>query len=445
VIPAYKGRDPKQVWPQFFKTQKPGFDLVRRTTSRLHDEKEHEHVIALIEAALIHGQSQPWMYEVLALSMEIAGRPKEDVERVVLSLTDFGQVDFQTMMYSGAYLSRFERHAPALKLYRQASRMLPERPEPYLLGLKLAQKSGNIDDLQWAACGILQQAWDIEYQQQHREAENAALEAGRQLRKAGNESRAQELEQAVAQARLVDFEVRVEWSGSADLDLLVEEPSGTVCSFESRETLAGGRLLHDGCGPAPSNCYELYVCPLAMKGDYRIRVRKSWGDPVGNRAVVKITARGGAAGEMQSTETLVLDGDEAELRFRLEQGRRTQPRILGMGLPQDDLLHALQQVGQSRRPVATTRQGQQAAQEFLESRSPTTRGGRRAGAVAVAPQVTVIPEGTSLTSQAVISDDRRYVRLSVAPVFSNITDVFTFNYLNSGNGASGPTGAGRNP
>ena len=68
---------------------------------KLHRAKKYEHVIAAIEAALVSGQSQPWMYEVLALSMEVAGRSKEDVERVVLSGVDFAGADFQSMMFSG--------------------------------------------------------------------------------------------------------------------------------------------------------------------------------------------------------------------------------------------------------------------------------------------------------------------------------------------------------
>ena len=39
------------------------------------------------------------------------------------------------------------------------------------------------------------------------------------------------------------------------------------------------------------------------------------------------------------------------------------------------------------------------------------------------PQITVLPEGVTMTVQAVISADRRYVRLTVIPSFTAITDV----------------------
>ena len=45
------------------------------------------------------------------------------------------------------------------------------------------------------------------------------------------------------------------------------------------------------------------------------------------------------------------------------------------------------------------------------------------------PVIAVIPEGISLDVTAVVSADRRFVRLTVAPLFSNITDVFTFSFV----------------
>ncbi len=41
------------------------------------------------------------MYEILAVTMEAAGRPQEDVDRVILSVADFGNASYDTMMYSG--------------------------------------------------------------------------------------------------------------------------------------------------------------------------------------------------------------------------------------------------------------------------------------------------------------------------------------------------------
>jgi general secretion pathway protein D len=54
----------------------------------------------------------------------------------------------------------------------------------------------------------------------------------------------------------------------------------------------------------------------------------------------------------------------------------------------------------------------------------------------------VIPNGIFLTVTAVISADRRFVRLTVLPNFSTVTDVFTFSFLSSGGAGGGGAQAG---
>jgi hypothetical protein len=63
-----------------------------------------------------------------------------------------------------------------------------------------------------------------------------------------------------------------------------------------------------------------------------------------------------------------------------------------------------------------------------------------AGQAGYQPVITILPEGISNTVFGIVSADRRYVRLSMAPLFSAINDVFTFSFLSSGGG-----GAGGNP
>jgi hypothetical protein len=70
-------------------------------------------------------------------------------------------------------------------------------------------------------------------------------------------------------------------------------------------------------------------------------------------------------------------------------------------------------------------------------------------AVGFTPQITEIQEGVQMGVAAVVSADRRFVRLSVYPVFRQITDIFTFTFVQSGStqgaqgmgpGASGSSG-----
>ena len=52
-------------------------------------------------------------------------------------------------------------------------------------------------------------------------------------------------------------------------------------------------------------------------------------------------------------------------------------------------------------------------------------------AAAQQPVIVVLSQGTSLTVQAVVSNDRRFVRLTVVPFFSQIGDVNTFTFTGS--------------
>ena len=53
---------------------------------------------------------------------------------------------------------------------------------------------------------------------------------------------------------------------------------------------------------------------------------------------------------------------------------------------------------------------------------------RKASPVGFAPAITILPQGAGMTTSAVVSGDRRYVRIGVTPYFSHIGKVNTFNF-----------------
>jgi hypothetical protein len=66
------------------------------------------------------------------------------------------------------------------------------------------------------------------------------------------------------------------------------------------------------------------------------------------------------------------------------------------------------------------------------------------GAVGYQPVIITLPEGANMSAVAVVSSDRRYVRITPQPLFSGITKVNTFNYATGSSGTSngGSGGAG---
>lgn len=430
---------PEEIWHDFFSKRKPGPSEVRKIVLRLHNAKKHEHVIAAVGAALVNDQSQPWMYEVLALSMEIAGRPKEEVERAVYSAVDLTGVSFRNVMMSAAYLTRFNRPEAALHMYEQASRVAKTRPEPYIMGLKLARKLNDYDAVRWAMPGVLMYAWTDGYKLLHKQAEDAALVAEQELRKSGREEEAKAMRQALEKAKQRDLRLRLSWSGVGDLDLLVEEPPGSVCSFSNPQTIGGGSLVHDGYGPQQENCFEQYVCAFGMPGTYRVRIRHAYGEIVGKRAKLTIVRYQGTEHETKRELTVQLGEEDQIVRLSLERGRRED-------LARVDRSSRSPRIPSRRRSLLQMvgrmdAESKRAARDFGASRDRAN--------VGFTPVITTLSEGVTMSALAVVSGDRRYVRITTAPNFSNITDVFTFSFtggnqgnVQQGGGQGGPMGFG---
>ena len=78
------------------------------------------------------------------------------------------------------------------------------------------------------------------------------------------------------------------------------------------------------------------------------------------------------------------------------------------------------------------------ARPFVTSLVPTVG----FASVGFTPQITVIPDGVFMTVLAVISADRRFVRLTVSPQFTTITDVQSFSFAGGGAAGAGLGGGG---
>ena len=416
-MPKLDGAPPREIWRQFFVEQKPHPAEVAAIVTLLTREQNHEHVIASIEMALIHSQPQPWMYEVLGLSMQLAGRPQKDIERVMLSRVDFTASSVPELMISAAYLRRLGFDQRALTLYQQASRLAPARPEPYILGLRVARELKDASGVEWGAAGVLTNVWQPGYEAHHREAEGIAAAVEEELRAAKKLAEADTLKASVAAAHQRDLMLRLSWSGSADLDLSIEEPNGSICAFDNPYTEAGGAHTHDGYGSMSDNCFEEYLCASGLPGDYLIRISSQSGAVVGGRAELIIRRYVGTPDETTKSMSIVIDGKDKIIRLSLNEGRRLALR----DKPVEQPIQPAQAVrGPFDRPqVTVSRQGQGPG-------GGIGQGGIQSGAIGFQPVITTIPDGVGLSAMAVVTGDRRYVKMSLAPFFQTIINVDQF-------------------
>jgi hypothetical protein len=138
-------------------------------------------------------------------------------------------------------------------------------------------------------------------------------------------------------------------------------------------------------------------------------------------------------------QQIELVDDDAMVVFDLNRGRRTDPleaaQLAGAVKRQEAISRAVlaQQLGSGADPrVAPTR--------------PLDALARRAffggGAVGYQPIIITLPEGRTMIATAVMSADRRYVRVGVAPTISDVPRVTTFTFAGAAEEVGGGGGGG---
>ncbi len=455
TIAVPEGADPPAFWNDYFARHSESQAVVRETARHFMNTKKFAHVIALVDAALKNRQAQPWMYEMLGLAMLADGRSTAEVERALMSAVDFAQ-NATHLVYLGDYLSKLGLDRRALQLYQQASESEPTLIEPYLNGLRLAQKLNDLDGIQWSTVGILGQAWPDDQVEIWRGAYRTAAATLEQLRAQKRKADADAYKSALDQALERDIIVRVQWTGDAEVDLLVEEPTGTVCSFRNARTASGGVLLGDTATRLDSGTSngrsEFYVCPKGFDGNYRMLVRRVWGKLATDKVTVEVYTHYTGSDTAPVRKQIPLGKDDALVTFDLKSGRRTEP------IAEQQLANVVAgQVAVGRGILAqqlAAMNNPAALGSLLNSRGGLggSNGGLGGlvngfnpffarGGVGYQPVIVTLPEGANIGVTAVVSHDRRYVRITPSPLFSGISEVNTFNFVSGMSGTSnGGTG-----
>ena len=448
---------PQSVWGGIFQTDQAITPAdVREAVRRLLAAQKFDYLLELLNAALRHQRPEPWMYEGMALAMEAAGRPGDEIERVLMSAADFA-VEPLDLLALGIQLERHGLDARALSVYRQAASLAPQWAEPYVAGLKVAQKLQDLEGIQWSTVGILSQAFPREYQDVWLNALRTAKATLDELKAKKLEEQASRYQAALDEAVARDCVIEVSWLGEADVDLIVEEPAGTLCSLRNPRTTSGGVLVGDASSRSArkgdEGYREYYVCPRGFSGTYRGLIRRVWGEVAGGKVKVTIHTHLLTDKAQSLTRMVEMKNDEAVIQFELADGRLQAPlneRMLAAAVTNH--LELRNRILAQQLPAGQAAQVDPGAMaSYLESRSDgTIPGGAggilpfvpvRGGAVGYAPQITVVPEGAFMMTSAVISADRRYVRINPVPFFSAITEVNTFNFI-TGEGAQGRGGTG---
>lgn len=314
-----------QAWDQVLSQESLTNDQIADAVAYLHDKKHYDAAVEGLQSAIRNDRSAPWIYDVLALEMKLAGRPSKDIARVLESRIDFSTSDVQQMLITAALLSRFEAWEEAIAICREATEINPEIPQIWLLGRSVADKSKQKEAQVFFRCGILTYDWGTDFESHHEEARKVVNELCGELEKQNQKERAADFRKQLAEAMTRDLVVNLVWVGAADLDLSVVEPGGEKCSRKQKLTANRGRLVRENSlGDAPTAKHrETYVCQTAPSGEYELRVQFVLGKAVSGTAVVEIIQHADTAMEKRSSRTVTLGKDDSVLKVTLDSGRKS--------------------------------------------------------------------------------------------------------------------------
>ncbi|MDR3199467.1 MAG: VWA domain-containing protein, partial [Planctomycetaceae bacterium] len=453
-----------EFWDTFFSSNKDDQVLIKEIGRRLLDEMRaqkpvEDQVVAFIESALLNDAGQAWMYETLAITLYRKGAPRQEVERAVLSAADFCENPID-LMNVGLFMRTLGMKQKAFPLYKQALEVMVPKQEFYSatfrLGQELYDEFQDETSLRWIALAILTQEWESNLGRKMAEnALNALQNLEAKMQKNGRTEEASQLAAEIREARLRDCVVTVEWTGNAGFDLMVREPNDAYCWFANPRTLSGGILkatpvsesgdVITGTLTEQSGVKKIsYICPKGFNGRYAIVLRKDWGEPANNMVKIAVETnivpnekgREGTAFQMKQEGIIVC--------FDLETGRRTESleesivdvATLRMSVAQKQIArnNALKRLADDGL-LGQIIGGSGGSNEFGYNPLNSGNGSSRnyypyyygPSAVGYRPVITTLPQGAMLMSNAVVSADRRYVRISPSPQFSDIRSVFKYN------------------
>ena len=420
---------PEKFWSGYFKSGQADPAAVRQTVRKLLRGKQFDQVISLVESALRNGQPQSWMYEALGIAMQMSGRSPQEIERAVMSAADFSKSPDELMLIA-QYLLSLDLDHRAIQLYQQVAQLDPTREETLLLALRASERAGDRDGIVWATEEILSRPWPTAQAGIEKLALRVANATIREMEAAGASSELDDYRRRLQEAVVRDCLIQVSWSGKADVDLIVEEPGGTICSQAQPRTASGGVNLGDMYAtehdPKVGGFSETYVCSQAFAGDYRARIRRVWGDVTADKVTVDVVKHFRSANPKHERQQIDLGAEDAVVLFELEEGRRKQPveeQLLAQAIDRQRAIGKAvlaQQLSSMSDPRATPVRPEDRLRRQLQ--------GRRGGAVGFQPQITILPEGTTFIVNAVASADRRYVIVRPSPNFTAIGDVSTFTF-----------------
>jgi tetratricopeptide (TPR) repeat protein len=436
-----KEHDPRVIWQDALVKGVHDPSLIIATADYLAMNGKWDHAAEFLKADLRQGiVVEPWVYKSLALALRESGASAEEIERAEVSAADLEPTDAQGFLQAARALANDKNYTRALAFCRQAALLEPTAAQAYADAVGYAELAKDAKAMEWAAGALLTQDWPVNNKQLQNRAAQKLEALAVALAHEGRRGEAQRLRDTAAGQRRRDLIIKLVWQGDVDLDLRVNEPAGTQCSTHNRQTVGGGTLLGDSL--AEPNA-ETYVAAQAYSGKYTITVDRVWGRAFADKAQLKIIRHQGTPEENEQLLTIDMKSRQSQpITITLESGRRreaayvsrdaapTEPVEAGAIESPDAVFHQLRTLADPelagyesqgfRGGVSSNGSSPLLPSQIARTTEPPSANDRTLYQTKVK---SFVSNSLDVTAQAVLSADRRFVRLSLTPVFSGVTGV----------------------
>jgi hypothetical protein len=271
--------------------------------------------------------AEPWMYEALALSIRITGGDRNSIKTALGYAADIAErdknpnnlVSVADLLFFYGFYDRVGR------LLDEAATKVPHRNIPLIMSINLAQRTKDPKRMAASIDQLLSLGWPGDDERIRRDCRSQAEMLAKALREDGRNAEADKLLASLPAAESRDLYIRLQWdkNSNAGLDLSVEEPLGATACFTTPRTVFGGAIVEDGHGKHPR---DVYVCPRAFDGDYKVSIQTSYNDPEkpALHATLEIITHENSPAEHRETRTISLGSKGIPpVVVRVAGGRRT--------------------------------------------------------------------------------------------------------------------------
>ena len=431
--PAKLKIDPQAYWKEALEKAGDNPSMVIAISDFLAMNRYFDHAADFLKANIRKGiVVKPWVYEALAIALRESGGSPAEIERAEVAAIDLEPADGNGFLKAANTMAEMKRYTMALAFCKQAAHLEPNTSAPFEAAIKFAELADDTKAMDWAVSNLMKQDWPADNKDLQELALIKSEALARKLRQPGNDQAQNAATASIKEKGRRDLVIKLAWQGDADLDLQVKEPVGSICNPTNTQTVGGGVFLGDSLTEAG---LETYTAAEAFKGNYEIRVKKVWGKTLGDKAQVRIIHNQGTAQQHEDIFSVDLTKN-APLVVKVAEGRRTElayvsPPSLRPTSRSEKIRMVSKDIGTQLRDIADPevtgfQRGTSIASGAIPVEMEAPASNKNDGNDKILYQTRVqsfMKNAMDMTTQVVLSSDRRSMRVSVTPVFESTANI----------------------